>query len=78
MVIMRLPAVLAARGRSRSSHYQDIAQGVFVPPVRIGRRASGWPHNEVEAINRARIAGKGEAEIRELVSRLIAARGEDT
>ncbi len=76
MMIMRLPEVLAARGRSRSSHYQDIVQGVFVPPIRIGRRASGWPHNEVEAINRARIAGKSEAEIRKLVSRLIAARGE--
>lgn len=75
-MMMRLPEVLTARGRSRSSHYEDIAKGVFVPPIRIGPRASGWPRSEVEAINKARIAGKSEAEIRKLVSYLIAVRGE--
>ena len=68
--ILRLPSVLRKRGRSRSSHYLDIKQGLFTPPVSIGARAVGWPENEVMTINAARIAGKSDAEIRELVSEL--------
>jgi len=72
--ILRLPAVLRARGRSRSSHYLDIHQGLFTGPVSIGARAVGWPEHEVVALNEARIAGLSEAEIRALVARLEAAR----
>lgn len=72
--ILRLPAVLKARGRSRSAHYLDIQQGLFPAPVSIGARAVGWPDEEVAALNAARIAGKNEAEIRDLVQRLEAAR----
>lgn len=42
--------------------------------MRLGQRSSGWPDYEVAAIIDARIAGKSEKEIRELVTRLIAAR----
>ena len=73
-VILRLPAVLKARGRSRSTHYLDIQQGLFPQPVPIGARAVGWPEHEVVALNSARIAGKNDAEIRALVARLNAAR----
>lgn len=72
--IQRLPTVLRERGRSRSSHYLDIQQGLFTRPVQIGLRAVGWPSTEVGAINAARIAGKSEQEIRELVVTLEAAR----
>ena len=72
--IQRLRAVLHERGRSRSSHYLDIQQGLFTRQVRIGLRAVGWPSSEVAAINAARIAGKSEQEIRALVVRLEAAR----
>jgi prophage regulatory protein len=72
--IQRLPAVLGKRGRSRSAHYFDIQQGLFTHPVQIGLRAVGWPATEVEAINAARIAGKTNAEIRDLVIQLEAAR----
>jgi prophage regulatory protein len=34
----------------------------------------GWPSNEVEAINTARIAGKTDEEVRALVAKLEAAR----
>lgn len=73
-IILRLPAVLRERGRSRSAHYLDIQQGLFPRPVSIGARAVGWPDHEVACINAARIAGKSEEEIRELVSRLESAR----
>lgn len=72
--ILRLPEVLRLRGRSRSTHYADIQQGLFTSQVLIGARAVGWPEHEVTAINAARIAGKSDAEIRELVFRLEADR----
>lgn len=72
--ILRLPIVLRKRGRSRSAHYLDIQQGLFTRPVQIGLRAVGWPDNEVDSLNEARIAGKSEGEIRELVATLEAAR----
>lgn len=72
--ILRLPDVLRLRGRSRSAHYLDIKQGLFTHPVQIGPRAVGWPLPETSAINTARIAGKSEIEIRDLVAKLEAAR----
>ena len=72
--ILRLPAVLRLRGRSRSSHYLDVQAGLFVLPVNIGLRAVGYPDYEVEALIAARIAGKSDDEIRALVAKLMAAR----
>jgi prophage regulatory protein len=72
--ILRLPAVIRERGRSRSAHYLDIQQGLFTRPVAIGLRAVGWPADEVAALNAARIAGKTDEEVRALVVKLEAAR----
>jgi len=72
-----MPAVKADTGhRSHASIYNAINAGLFTKPVRIGQRSVGWPSDEVQAINAARIAGKTETEIRELVSRLHAKRAE--
>ena len=73
--MLRLPATRTATGRGRTSTYEDIKNGLFVPPVRIGARAVAWPENEVAAINAARIAGKSPDDIRALVAKLVAARG---
>ncbi len=72
--ILSEPNVTEARGTSRSTMWADIKKGLFPHPVRIGPRSVGWPASEVAAINRAIIAGKSEAEIRELVQRLESAR----
>jgi prophage regulatory protein len=72
--ILRLPSVLHDRGRSRSSHYLDMKQGLFTSPVSIGTRSVGWPEHEVTALNAARIAGKTDEEIRVLVVKLEAER----
>lgn len=72
--ILRLPAVKDSTGLSRSTLYLRIANGVFTHPVSLGGRAVGWPAHEVAALNAAWIAGKLEGEIRELVTKLEAAR----
>ena len=75
MSIWRMPAVKAETGhRSHASIYNAIRAGLFTTGVPIGTRSVGWPDYEVKAINAARIAGKSEAEIRELVNRLHAKR----
>ena len=72
--ILRLPAVTAETGTSRSTLYLRITQGLFTKPVSLGPRAVGWPSSEVAAINAARLAGKSDDEIRALVVKLEAAR----
>lgn len=72
--IMRLPAVQAECGLARSTIYLRISQGLFPEPVNLGARAVGWPSSDVAAINAARIAGKGNDEIRLLVTALETAR----
>jgi prophage regulatory protein len=77
MSILRMPAVKAETGhRSHASIYTAIKAGLFTTGVAIGQRSVGWPSGEVQAINAARIAGKSETEIRELVNRLHAKRTE--
>jgi len=72
--LLRLDRVLGARGIRKTQHYADIQAGLFTRPVKLGKRASAWPSHEVAAINQARIAGKSESEIRQLVAKLEAAR----
>lgn len=77
MSILRMPAVKAETGnRSHASIYNQINAGLFTKPVKIGERSVGWPDDEVKAICAARIAGKSEDEIRELVKRLHAKRAD--
>lgn len=72
--ILRLPAVKAQSGASRSTIYLRIKQGLWPKPVKLGPRSVGWPASEVSALNAARIAGMVDAEIRALVATLETAR----
>ncbi len=74
--ILRLPRVLDARGVGRSTHYNDVASGLYTKPVRIGQRSCGWPASEVDALVKARIAGRSNDEIKSLVKRLEAKRAQ--
>lgn len=62
--------------RSHASIYGLIRVGLWTQPVKIGERSSGWPDDEVKAINAARIAGASDEQIRELVKSLHAKRAE--
>jgi prophage regulatory protein len=72
--ILRLPAVKAESGSSRSTIYLRIQQGLWPKPIKLGARSIGWPSSEVAAINAARIAGMSDDEIRALVVKLEFAR----
>ena len=75
MNIWRLETCKAATGyRSTASIYQLIKKGLWPKPVNINVRSVGWPSDEVIAINAARIAGRTDDQIRELVERLHAKR----
>ncbi|MGB6452669.1 MAG: hypothetical protein WBE92_18110 [Steroidobacteraceae bacterium] len=73
IVLDRLPGVLARRGDGRSSLYSDIAEGLWTPPIRMGR-ASTWPAHETQAILAAHVAGATDDEIRQLVRDLLTRR----
>lgn len=68
--LMRLPAVAAAVGVSPLTVKRNWKKGLFPKPVKIGARAIAFPEHEVAAVNAARIAGKTEDEIRQLVNDL--------
>jgi prophage regulatory protein len=72
--ILRMPAVKTESGLSRSTIYLRVSQRLWTKPVLLGARAVGWPSDEVEALNAARIAGRTDDEIRDLVAKLEAAR----
>lgn len=72
--ILRLPAVKAGCGLSRSTIYNRVKDGLWPRPVSLGPRSVGWPSSEVAAVTSALIAGKTNAEIRALVSSLEASR----
>jgi prophage regulatory protein len=72
--MLRLPGVKTCMGLSRSTLYLRIEQGLLTKPVSLGGRSVGWPAAEVAAVNAARVAGKSDAEVRDLVVKLEAAR----
>jgi prophage regulatory protein len=47
--IMRLPAVKARTGLSRSTIYLRISKDSFPKPISLGGRAVGWISSEIDA-----------------------------
>ena len=77
MLILRLPDVKRVLGhRADASVYNAIRAGLFTTGVSIGQRAKGWPDYECDVINAARVAGKTDTEMRELVKVLHAKRSQ--
>lgn len=73
ITLLRLRDACTQQGRSRSGFYNDISAGLMTRPVKLGN-ASAWPAHEIDAVNRARIAGKTDDQIRQLVKKLEADR----
>lgn len=72
--LLRRPAVESLTGLRRSALYERIADGTLPRPVSLGLRAVAWPANEIERVNRARVAGQSDDQIRALVVKLVADR----
>lgn len=72
--LARRPLIEKIMAKSRSTIYRDIKKGLFTKPVPIGGDRVAWPLSEVSEINKARIAGKSDEEIKKLVKELEAAR----
>jgi prophage regulatory protein len=60
--ILRLPAVKASTGLSRSMIYQLIAAGDFPRQINLGARAVGWLESDVQAWIRVKASGAGPAQ----------------
>ena len=75
--IIRLPGVSRTTGLARSTIYLRIEQGLLPKPVSLGGKAVGWPATEISQINAARIAGKSNEEIKNLVDELENQRGKE-
>ncbi|WP_424191834.1 helix-turn-helix transcriptional regulator [Ampullimonas aquatilis] len=74
LTILRRKQVEKITGLSRSTLYDKISNGTWPRPISLGLRAVGFPLPEIEAMISALIAGKSEEEIKELVTKLEAAR----
>ena len=72
--LARLPRVKELSGLQTTSIYAQAKDGLFPPPIKLTARASAWVESEIAAVNAARIAGKGDTEIRALVAQLVARR----
>jgi len=72
--LIRLPKVLDKTGQKKSMVYDHISKGTLPEPIAISDRARAWIASEIDAIVAARIAGKSDDEIRELVKTLTAKR----
>lgn len=74
---LRASDVAARFGVSVSLVYRWVREGIMPPPIRLGPRMSAWSGGELDAIAEARVAGRDDAAIRELVLALVAARQRD-
>jgi len=72
--ILRRKQLEERTGYSRSTVYARIQAGLLPSPISIGVRAVGWIGHEIDAVLSATVAGRSEAEIRELVADLTAQR----
>jgi prophage regulatory protein len=72
--ILRRKRVENETGLSRSTIYARIKEGLWPKPVCIGPRSVGWLASEVQAMNAARVAGRTNDQIRQLVAALERAR----
>lgn len=72
--LLRLPKIIDQTGHARSSIYDGIRDGTFPKPVRLCGRSVAWVESEIAGWIAARIAGKTDAEMVELVKAMHAAR----
>jgi prophage regulatory protein len=68
--LIRLKDVISISGLKRATIYSYISKGIFPSQIKLGERIVAWIETEILAVNQARIAGKTEQEIQNLVNQL--------
>lgn len=68
--ILRMKQIRAQFNIPPSTIYDHIERGIFMRPIKFGERISRWLESECVAIMSARIAGKSETDIKDLVQSL--------
>lgn len=76
LYLRRCPYSCDVFGVRTATFYEWIKLGLMTPGVSIGTRSVAWPDHELRALAAARIAGKSDVEIKQLVRDLIAARAQ--
>lgn len=71
---IRKPRALELSQLSNTTFHDRIKRGLLPASFSLGGRTVAWFEEELAAINAARAAGKSDAEIRQLVARLMADR----
>ncbi len=74
MEIIRLIPAFARLGLKKSAGYQRVTEGLLPPPIKIGKRAAGWPKHEIDAIVTLIVAGASDKAIKQCVNDLTARR----
>ena len=68
--MMRQQPAMVKTGEKRSTFNNKVKSGLISKPIFLSPRVKVWPEHELEAINRAWLAGNNEDQIRELVKTL--------
>lgn len=76
MKFLPMKEICRAMGRSYSSIDNDVIAKRLPPPIKLGGKLKSWPKHEVDVLIAARMAGKSNEEIKELVISLITARSD--
>ncbi len=72
MKLLRIAEVKSRLGfRSDASVFQQMADGVLPPSISIGGRAKAWLDTEIDAIIVARVLGKDDDALREIVKSIV-------
>lgn len=74
--IQRKSEVLNRLGLSRSTLHNKIKSGLWCPPISIGPRAVGFIKHEIDELIAAHISGFSDAQIKQLVIKLIEERSQ--
>lgn len=79
--LIRVEPARDKTGDARSTFYAKVKDGLMPPPIRLGgerSRSVAWVEREIDAVIAARVAGKSDDEVRDLIRDLVAARREAT
>ena len=77
IIIVKQPSLLKQFAFSKSTLFSQINQGLMPKSISLGIRSRGYIQHELDAVLLARVQGKSDDQIKELVLSLVANRQGD-